>query len=80
MLEGLTIVALIGGACVALEGGASVAQQVIGFVVASVALFGAVALGARRHRELGPDHCTLHGLPFDEEGCPGCRAMQEPPR
>jgi hypothetical protein len=80
VLEGLTIVFLIGGMCVTLDGSASTAQQLIGAAVTVAALIGAVVLGARRHRDLGPDHCVLHGLRFDEDGCPGCRAMQEPPR
>lgn len=54
--------------------------QLIVAGVAAVCVIASILLQLKQNAALGSDHCRIHGMKFDAEGCPACRATMEPPR
>ncbi len=81
LIEAALSVAIVVGLLIGIREEVRLLESVISLFIALVSLTVLVSMRmAANRRELGPQHCALHGLPFGEDGCPGCRATQEPPR
>jgi hypothetical protein len=76
----LAIVNVIGGSVVMLTDANPFWMKVAGFLAAVVGATTLLILNTAANRRLGPDHCRLHGMKHDEQGCAVCRSVMEPPR